>query len=412
MANTTTSSHTVVGLFDNMEQASKAARELETAGISSNEISIVAANESGKYADYSSGTGEVGKGVAGGAGAGAAIGGGLGLLAGLTALAIPGFGPIIAAGPIAAALTGAGVGAASGGLIGGLAKAGVPDTDAHYYEEGLRRGGVIVTARADENLADKVSDIFDDNGARDIEERGQEWTQAGWKAPAGQTLPTTDFNVRGTDFNTTARPDVAGDRAIPVVEEHLHVGKREAGRRSVRLYTNVTDRPVEEKVQLREETVHVDRRPADRPATEADLTAFREGTIELTEVREEAVVSKHARVVEEVVFGKDVNIRTETVKDNVRRTDVVVDKTDATDYDQDFRTDYQTRYGKSGRDFEYYAPGYRFGSTIAADSRFKDREWSTVESDLRRDWDTRGQGKWEDFKDTIRHGWDRVRGRR
>jgi len=125
-----TGTRTVVGLFDSMDDAHRAVEDLNREGISRDEVSIIASNDKNQYADYSSGTGEVGKGVAGGAGAGAAVGGGLGLLAGLTALAIPGFGPVIAAGPIAAALTGAGIGAAAGGLIGGLRKAGVSESDA------------------------------------------------------------------------------------------------------------------------------------------------------------------------------------------------------------------------------------------------------------------------------------------
>ena len=166
MQETMTSKRTVVGLFDNMEDANRAATELETRGIRRNEISLIASNEAGKYADYSSGTGEVGKGIAGGAGAGAAIGGGLGLLAGLTALAIPGFGPVIAAGPIAAALTGAGIGAAAGGLIGGLSNAGVSEEDAHLYEEGVRRGGVLLSLRTTDDKSDEAADILDRNGAK------------------------------------------------------------------------------------------------------------------------------------------------------------------------------------------------------------------------------------------------------
>jgi hypothetical protein len=95
-----TANRTVVALFDDFESANKAASKLETAGIPRDQISVVASNESGKYENYVGGSGEVGKGIAGGAGAGAAIGGGLGLVAGLMALAIPGFGPVIAAGPI------------------------------------------------------------------------------------------------------------------------------------------------------------------------------------------------------------------------------------------------------------------------------------------------------------------------
>src|SRR4051812_36710660 len=172
--NTMTANRTVVGLFDDFESAQRAAANLERAGIPRDEISVVAGNESGKYKDYASGTGEVGKGVAGGAGAGAAIGGGLGLIAGLMALAIPGFGPVIAAGPIAAALTGAGIGAAAGGLIGGLRHAGVHEADAEYYAEGVRRGGVLVTVKTSDHLADKAATLLDDAGAVDVDKKSAE----------------------------------------------------------------------------------------------------------------------------------------------------------------------------------------------------------------------------------------------
>lgn len=408
MQETMTSKRTVVGLFDNMEDANRAATELETRGIRRNEISLIASNEAGKYADYSSGTGEVGKGIAGGAGAGAAIGGGLGLLAGLTALAIPGFGPVIAAGPIAAALTGAGIGAAAGGLIGGLSNAGVSEEDAHLYEEGVRRGGVLLSLRTTDDKTDEAADILDRNGAKNIDEKSREWEKAGWKS---------GYSAARTSTTTGSKDTAPGDRKIPVVEERLNVGKREVSKRGVRVYSNVTNRPVEENIDLRDEKIHVERRPADRPATEKDFAAFKEGTIELTEVREEPVVSKTARVVEEVVVGKEVDHHTETVRDNVRRTDVKVENTgDLSSYDNDFRADYQKRYATSGRNYDYYKPAYQFGTTYASDAKYRDRDWDAVEPGLRKDWESRGhgtgQGTWEDFKDSVRYGWDRVRGRR
>ena len=191
------------------------------------------------------------------------------------------------------------------------------------------------------------------------------------------------------------------------------MGKREVSKRAVRVYSDVTNRPVEENIDLRDEKIHVERRPADRPATEKDFAAFKEGTIELTEVREEPVVSKTARVVEEVVVGKEVDHHTETVRDNVRRTDVKVENTgDLSSYDNDFRGDYQKRYATSGRNYDYYKPGYQFGSTYASDAKYRDRDWNAVEPGLRKDWESRGHGTWEDFKDSVRYGWDRVRGRR
>lgn len=396
MADTLTANKTVVGLFDSIEDANRAASELRQEGIDSSQISILAGNESNRYGDYVS-TDSGTKDAASRAGTGAAIGGGLGLVAGLAALAIPGFGPVIAAGPIAAALTGAAAGAATGGLIGGLTAAGVSETDARLYEKRLRDGGVLMTVRTTDSMSDEVADIMDNNGARDVDEDAD--------TTGGSTLTGRDYTHSGSSTRLT------GDEttSIPVVQEHVEIGKREVGRRAVRVYSDVHEEPVERDIELREEKIRVERRPADRLATEADFGAFREGTIELTETREEPVVHKEARVVEEVVVGKDVHTRHETVRDTERRTDVRVEETGL---DTDFRSDYQTRYGKSGRNYDYYAPGYSFGSQYANESRYQGRDWNTAEPELRRDWESRGHGTWEDFKDSVRYGWDKVRGRR
>jgi uncharacterized protein (TIGR02271 family) len=414
MTNTMTANRTVVGLFDDFESAQRAAADLERAGISRDQISIVAGNESGKYKDYASGTGEVGKGVAGGAGAGAAIGGGLGLVAGLMALAIPGFGPVIAAGPIAAALTGAGIGAAAGGLIGGLTKAGVSENDAEYYAEGVRRGGVLVTVRTTESLSDDAARILDDAGARDVDEKSREWRSAGWNPKHGQPFGAAPAYTDRTDITDRDRSrNLKGDRKMDVVQEEVEIGKREVRGRSVRVYSDITEKPVEKQINLRDEKITVDRRNVDRPASPGDMETFKEGQIELTEKREEPVVNKRARVVEEVRVGKEVREHTETVRDTVRRKDVRIEDSGVnTDYDTDYRTDYKTRYANRGQNYDYYAPAYQFGSMYANDTRYRDRDWNVVETDVRRDWEARGEGKWEDFKDAVRYGWDRVRGRR
>ena len=405
MSTNTLETKTVVGLFDDLATAHRAADQLETIGVPRTNISVIAGNESGKYTDYTSGAGEVGKGVAGGAGTGAAIGGGLGLLAGLTALAIPGFGPIIAAGPIAAALTGAGIGAAGGGLIGGLTHSGISEDDAHYYAEGVKRGGALVTVKTNDALADEASDILDAAGAHDVDEKSRGWADAGWAPPVAgtHTHSLTDKHNLGTE----------NAQAIPVVEEQLSVGKRAVQRGGVRVYSEITERPVEEDITLRHEKVNVERRAVDRPASEADFSAFKEGTIELRETREEAVVQKTARVVEEVLVGKDVHEHHETIRDTVRRQDVHVDNLEgAANYDTDYRTDFNTRYANRGLQYEAYVPAYQFGTTYANDQRYAGRDWNDVEADLRNDWSTRGHGKWEDFKDSVRYGWDKIRGRR
>jgi uncharacterized protein (TIGR02271 family) len=214
----------------------------------------------------------------------------------------------------------------------------------------------------------------------------------------------------------------AGDVNIPVVEEELQVGTRQVRRGGVRLYTRVTERPVEETVRLRDEEVHVERRPVDRPATEADVAAAKEGTLEVTETDEEAVARKQARVVEEVVVRKDVQEHTETVRDTVRRTEVEVEPVGAEaareargfeTYETDFRHHYTTTFasGGQGQAYERWAPGYRYGYELASDPRYAGRDWTALEPEARRGWEAQQKGTWEEFKDTVRYAWEKVRGR-
>lgn len=174
---------TIVGSFDSFNEAHQVANDLRAAGFLDNDISIVASNASGEYREDArvKGDGNQSSATAKGAVTGAVVGGGAGLAASLAGLAIPGIGPIIAAGPIVATLAGAGTGAVAGGLIGGLVDLGVPETDAEYYAESVRRGGALVTVRADEARADEVADILRQHGAIDIEGRVERWRESGWQ---------------------------------------------------------------------------------------------------------------------------------------------------------------------------------------------------------------------------------------
>src|SRR5262249_57419490 len=119
-----------------------------------------------------------------------------------------------------------------------------------------------------------------------------------------------------------ARSTSAGDeQVIPVVEEQVKVGTRTVGTGAVRVYSHVSQQPVEEHIRLREERIRIERRPVDRPLTGTPGGAFEEQTVELTESAEEPVVEKQARVVEEGSGGKDVQEREETGRDKARRTD-------------------------------------------------------------------------------------------
>ena len=190
---------TIVGSFDSFNEAHQVANDLRAAGYLDSDISIVASNATGEYRDdervrvtpdtESSATAK-------GAVTGAVVGGGAGLAASLAGLAIPGIGPIIAAGPIVATLAGAGTGAVAGGLIGGLVDLGVPENDAHYYAESVRRGGALVTVRADESRADEVAAIMRERGAVDIEGRVERWRESGWEGFDPQAQPYSADEVR------------------------------------------------------------------------------------------------------------------------------------------------------------------------------------------------------------------------
>ena len=189
----------VVGLFDTMRDAEAAVHDLRALGVDTTDLSFVANNrhgdydQSGHYAGGTTaeGTSEAAEGAGFGATGGAIVGGLAGVLIGLGALAIPGIGPVLAAGPFAAAIgtagaavgagaLGAGIGAAAGGILGALVGAGIPEEDANLYAEGVRRGGALVMARVDDQQLEAALDIMERHNVVDIDERGQELRSAGW----------------------------------------------------------------------------------------------------------------------------------------------------------------------------------------------------------------------------------------
>ena len=300
-------SKTVIGMMDNMGEARNVVEDLVASGIERDDIGFMANEKHATPKRTDGDGGDATSGALAGAGTGAAIGGVAGLALSFAPLAIPGIGPILAAGPIAAALTGAGIGALAGGLIGGLTRLGVPEEDAHYYAEGVRRGGILVTVAADDDReVEQAVDILKRHGAVDVEERASEWRKQGWQGR----------------FDEKAEA-ATGERTLPVTEEELVVGKRDVERGGVRIYSHVVEQPVSQSVDLEEEHVDVQRRPVDRPASG---DAFREQSFEVRERAEEPVVDKRARVVEEVTVGKTRGKKTRTVQDTVRKTDVRVER--------------------------------------------------------------------------------------
>jgi len=181
----------VTRLFDTYQQAADAVGELERVGIPHSDISIVANNAEGRIGDRTADSTvtsqaadvdhDAGTGAGTGATIGTVLGGGAGLLAGLGMLAIPGVGPVVAAGWLIATAVGAGAGAAAGGLLGSLVGAGVDEADAHVYAEGVRRGGTLVTARVDESRRAEVEAILSRYSGVDANTRGSEYRAGGWE---------------------------------------------------------------------------------------------------------------------------------------------------------------------------------------------------------------------------------------
>ena len=223
---------TITRAYDSYADASSVVAELEAAGIPHTDISLVGRNDAidtvgpagvttaGATPGYTSTTGtttttnavaheekveDAEQGAGTGASIGTILGGGAGLLAGIGSLAIPGVGPVVAAGWLIATLTGAGVGAAvgggAGGLVGLLTGAGVPHDDAHVYAETVRRGGNLVTVRVDEDRAALVESVLDRHVPIDTAARRGEYQAGGWTShdeTAEPWSPTTA--TRGSDL--------------------------------------------------------------------------------------------------------------------------------------------------------------------------------------------------------------------
>jgi uncharacterized protein (TIGR02271 family) len=304
-------------------------------------------------------------------------------------------------------------------LISLLTRSGVPQNEADSYAEGVRRGGTLILVKSSDEQSDRGLEIMNRVHSVDIDTRMSQWRQEGWNRfdPEAEPYAATEVSRERERYGRRMADE---GETIPVVEEELTVGKREVERGHVRVHTYIEEVPVEEEVRLRQESVTVERHPVDRPATEADLETFAEETMEFTETAEEPVVSRRARVVEEVTVHQDVEEHTETVGDTVRRTHVDVDQEGTRSatrvpgietYEADFRQHHTLTFASSGGAYADYEPAYRYGYTLGTDERYRDRDWSALESDAQRDWEARQAGTWDRYKDAIRYGWEKVRTR-
>ena len=188
---------TVTALYDTYDAAVSAVNDLEASGIAHADISLVSNNVDHRYDKDHPTNAATGAGT--GAGIGATVGGVGGLLTGLGLLAIPGVGPVVAAGWLVATAVGAAggavVGGAAGGIVGSLTGAGVPEHDANFYAEGVRRGGTLVTARVDDARASMAREILQRHKWVNPAVRGSAYRQTGWTSFDESAPPYTPEQV-------------------------------------------------------------------------------------------------------------------------------------------------------------------------------------------------------------------------
>lgn len=240
-------------------------------------------------------------------------------------------------------------GASGGGLLSNFH---MSHDDRHAYDEGIRRGGFLLCAEVDghEN-SDEIVRILEESACVDLDQRQESWRSEGWApysgSSTGGTLSGSGTSMQGLTGSETATSasvpsasstegrssagttgSVVEEQRIPIVEEELRVGKREVTRGGARVRSYIREIPVHEQVTLREEHVHVERRPVSGTSAQSgrvDNDLLQERTIEMRETAEEAVVQKVANVREELVVSKTATERTEQIDDTVRHTEVDVE---------------------------------------------------------------------------------------
>jgi hypothetical protein len=306
-----------------------------------------------------------------GAGIGAALGGIGGLLVGLGALAIPGIGPVIAAGPLAAALggiAGAGVGAvaggAAGGLIGGLTDMGVTETQAGYFAEGVRRGGTLLTVRTEDPITERAKDVMNRHHPVDVNERAAEWRQGGW-----------------TGFSPTVTPNRGGIDTSPEMPPMRSPG-------------TMTDVP---------EAPYPGAAMDDEEMGNSGMGAASMGDVSTPTAEDVNPPSDSVRSSEYTGVMDGGGVVTGPTDPNMG---TAMRPHDFTYYDTDFRNHFSSQIGdRGGISYDQYAPAYHYGYDLAGNDRYRNKDWTEVEPEARQFWEERHPGTWDTFQAAIYHAW-------
>lgn len=208
-------------IFPSRASAETAVTELSSAGFSSQDVSVLMADKSGTREFATEKNTKAPEGTTTGAGVGGTIGGTLGLLAGIGAIAIPGVGPLIAAGPVMATLAGLGIGGTVGGIVGALVGMGIPEYEAKRYEGRVKEGGILVSVHCDSSEeVTRAKKVLEAAGGEDV-------ASAGEKSVSSHTVGS---ETRTTD---TYRTKVPRSETVESVRTEDEIIDEETGRRRV-----------------------------------------------------------------------------------------------------------------------------------------------------------------------------------
>lgn len=383
---------TMVAVYDELDDAYQVIEALRDVGVDRSNISLATGDPGEEYAPYfQKEDSEMDEPVAG-ALAGGAIGGITGLLLGLGTLAVPGIGPVVAAGPLVSGLIGAGVGAAGGGLLGALVEAGVPEEEAGHYLESIRRGGTLVAVQVMNYQADDVAEIMERYNPINLEEQVRSWREEGWTGiDAGAATDTAATTVpalpqRGIDYGASNEP---------VFQDDLEDKYERAFRHHYQSHYALQGHPYQmyAPAYYHGYQLAVDARYNERDWDDVEPVARR--------LWQESDQGAWEQFKEAVRYGwREGRDTLESDEDDI-----------GNDYDEvRFRRHYDEAYAATDYDYESYVPAYRFGYLLADDMRYQDRPWDEIEPVVRERWerDHPGDRPWQEVKDAIRHAWEKA----
>lgn len=337
----------IVGVFYTEHEASRAIEDLKSHGFLTEDISVIARNKRDVEAISDETGTKAPEGMASGAATGGILGGVTGLLAGIGALAIPGIGPIIAAGPIAATLTGAAVGAGTGGLVGGLIGLGIPEDEAESYDNYVDEGRILVMVDTDNTRESDAYSIFRNHNSANADRYMDDPNTTGDAADTARhsVTDTVDaaFNGSGLEgrddtgldtMNSATEHDLPGTRALDDVNRPGMTGDVYSGTANgidgTLDHTRTgrsNDLDEDRKLRLREEQLDVSKNKVQTGEVNVHKEIIEEQKMINVPVSEEQVeVRKNTVDTGEVGIHKREVQGTEQVQDTVRREEARVNK--------------------------------------------------------------------------------------